>query len=104
MLYLNFGKVAECVQSALEALRIFEETGRSEADEIGTFELLARCYEITKKAEELLRLGDLVAEKFNATEDPQTFVRMAKLVLYSRIGALCSPEGKAFSAIICKLE
>lgn len=49
MLYLNFGKVAECVQSALEALRIFEETGRSEADEIGTFELLARCYEITKK-------------------------------------------------------
>ena len=49
LLCLNFGKVPECLDHSLEAIRIFEEVQGSEEDQVSTFEMLSRCYEITKK-------------------------------------------------------
>ena len=60
-MYLNFGKVPEAVNHSLEALNIFDNTSSQEEDQIGTFEVLARCYEIIKKPDELEKLCALAA-------------------------------------------
>ena len=37
LLYLNFGKMKDCVMNSLEALKIFDTNGGSEQDEVETF-------------------------------------------------------------------
>jgi hypothetical protein len=66
--------------------------------------VLARCYEITKKQEELEQICDLASEKFNHTEDYLIFTRMAKMVLYVKLNNLSTPEAKAFLGMTARLE
>ena len=71
LLYLNFGKIGDCVGSALEALKIIDTNGGNEEHEIQTFEILGRAYEITKKNNDMLSVAALCLQKFNRTENPR---------------------------------
>jgi len=88
----------------LEALGIFDSTAAPEEDQIGTFEVLARCYEIIKKPDELGKLCSLAAEKFNLTESCLTFARMTKLGLHSSLKRLSTPEARSFISVATRLE
>ena len=72
-LYLNFGKIVDCVSYALENLKIIDNNGGNPTDEIETFEVLSRAYEITRKKTDLVNVGALCMQKFNLTENPKIF-------------------------------
>ena len=45
-----------------------------------------------------------MAEKFNPTESPSIFCRMAKLVLYVNLKQLSAAESKALLSVLGKLQ
>ena len=103
ILYLNFGKISDCVAHSLEALKIFDTNGGSEEDEIETFEILARAYEITRKSSDMLSVGVLCSQKFNQTENPKIFERMTKIVLLPKFMSINTQDAKLLLKIFTGL-
>ena len=101
---MYFGKISECVGYGLEALKIFDANGGSEQDEIETFEILARAYEITRKSGDMVSVGALCMQKFNQTEDAKIFERMMKIVLLPKLTTINPQDAKYLLKIFTKLE
>ena len=88
---------------SLETLKIIEQNGGNEEDEIETFEILSRAYEITRKKMDLINVGALCTQKFNQTDNPKIFERMIKIALMPRLSSIHPQDSKSLLNIFTKL-
>jgi hypothetical protein len=66
--------------------------------------VLARAYEITRKTNELASVTALCMQKFNATENPRVFEKMAKIVMLPKLTTTHAQDAKTLLKLFGKLE
>lgn len=52
----------------------------------------------------MMNVGAICSQKFNTTEDPIIFERMAKIVIYPKLCSIGTQESKNLQNIIFKLQ
>ena len=107
-LHLNNGHLEHCNETAMSAVREFEEyesksgggPGATDTYKVKTFEVLSRAYEIGGRRQELKDLATLCAKKFNSSTNEWVFEQMLRICVASVIYRSQGQQCTSFLALI----